>query len=459
MNIADLNPYTVELARKEVSLLASLDHPGIVKMFEHCEDASSQQIVLVLEYMNGGNCESLYQPGKPPPREGLVARILIQVLEAVHYCHEHGIIHKDLKPENLMLNKVDGWATPQCKIIDFNIAVQGKPGEVMQPPGCGTPAYSAPEALSHQPYTSKVDVWSVGACAFEMLVGQAPFGGSGRAIRESIADRVREYETLENLQPTLRAGAVWLWRFRSAESHDFVNTLMCIDPDERPTAAEALDHPFLQRHRVEQPHLTPQIAKGLAAFAAAPAVARCCALLLASRLNVEDGEMLGAVFIGADRDGDGLLSRADLEGALSDMGGSSAGAWWPWAGHDSQVAAQVDIDVEKVLAEVDLDHTGGISYSEFVASSIYARYRSLENLARQAFHALDIDRDGMVRVPEVIGLFRERDMPLLGKLPQHRPFQQVEWCAALEQHARAEQHARSVGSHPSFSHRRVRTMP
>jgi|ERR1712192_79823 len=141
---------------------------------------------------------------------------------------------------------------------------------------------------------------------------------------------------------------------------------------------------------------------------------------------------------------------------MGSSGGSSA--WWPWTGHDNQV----DIDVEKVLAEVDLDHTGGISYSEFVASSIYARYRSFETLARQAFHALDTDRDGLVRVPEVIGLFRERDMPLLGKLPQHRPFQQVEWCAALEQHARAEQHARSVGSlgsHPSFSHRRVRTMP
>jgi len=162
--------------------------------------------------------------------------------------------------------------------------------------------------------------------------------------------------------------------------------------------------------------------------------------------------MLGAVFRGADIDGDGLLSRADLTGALKNMGSS---AWWPWQ-------SQVDIDVESVVAEVDLDHTGGISYTEFIASSIYARYESFELLACQAFRALDTDRDGLVRVPEVIGLFRERDMPLLGKLPQHRPFQQVEWCAALEQHARAERHAGSVGqlaSHPSFSHRRVRTMP
>jgi len=441
---AGMDATCLDLTRKEVSLLASLDHPGIVKMFEHCEDVSRKQIVLVLEYMAGGTCESLYQSGKAPPSEGLVARLIFQVLEALHYCHERGIIHRDLKPENLMLTKAEGWATPHCKLIDFGVAIQGRPGEVMQPHGIGTPAYMAPEMVNCRPYTSKIDVWSVGACAFEMLTGQAPFGGSGRAVRQSIYDRVIAYEGLENLRSTLSAGGSWLWSFRSAECHDFVNTLLCVDPTERPTAADALEHSWLQRHRVDQPQLTPQIANGLAAFAAAPAVARCCALLLASRLNVDDSETLGAVFLGADSDGDGMLSRADLEGALDNM---SSSTWWPWGG------SQVNIDIDKVLAEVDLDHTGGISYTEFVASTIYARYESLEMLARQAFHALDTDRDGRVTLADVRGLFRERDRPLLSRLPQNRPFEIVEWCAALEQHGRPTE-----GRH-QLTHRRVRTMP
>merc|ERR1712072_1512445 len=114
----------------------------------------------------------------------------------------------------------------------------------------------------------------------------------------------------------------------------------------------------------------PQIASSLSSFAAAPSVSKCCAMILAARIDVADSDMLGAVFLGADNDGDGKLSTEDLESALEDMS-SAATLWWPWGG-----ARDVDVDVEKVLSEADLDHTGGISYTEFIAACVHARYES-----------------------------------------------------------------------------------
>merc|ERR1712146_771385 len=96
------------------------------------------------------------------------------------------------------------------------------------------------------------------------------------------------------------------------------------------------------------------------------------------------------------------------------------------------VGASIDIDA--ILNAADLDHSGGINFTEFVAVCLYARHAvqgSLDNLMQQAFEALDDDRDGLVTLEQVRSLFRERDGPGFQWLPQDRPFNIDEWFACL----------------------------
>merc|ERR1712066_1218587 len=204
------------------------------------------------------------------------------------------------------------------------------------------------------------------------------------------------------------------------------------DAEERPTAAEALEHPWLRRHQPRQAGLTPEIAHSLSRHCQATSVARCCLFIVAGRHGIPDLEALGANFLSVDRDGDGKISREDLQEALESVQGS----WWS--------TPTAEIDVDKVLQAADLDHTGCIGFTEFVAACICARFGSAEELAHQAFYAMDSDRDGWVHVRDIRRLFRERDAQLLQRLPQARPFSLPEWCTAMEQHAKeGEQLGRS----------------
>jgi len=196
--------------------------------------------------------------------------------------------------------------------------------------------------------------------------------------------------------------------------------MLCLDASQRPTAAEALEHPWLQRHRPCQPKFTQDIAQSLASYTTLPAIGRCCLLIIATRMNVPNLDELGSTFLGSDGDGDGKLSEEDISVALEEMQDSR----WPWG-------SSVEIDVEKLLAAADLDHTGDISYTEFVAACICGRHGSFENIVCEAFNMLDTDRDGLLSLHQVKGLFRERDAPLLARLPQNKPFNQSEWSRCL----------------------------
>jgi Ca2+-binding EF-hand superfamily protein len=155
--------------------------------------------------------------------------------------------------------------------------------------------------------------------------------------------------------------------------------------------------------------------------------------VIAARLGVSDLERFGATFIRLDKDGDGMIMRAELEEALN----------------DSQEGVSVNVDA--VLEAADLDHTGGIGFTEFVAACLYARHATKgtrskhQHLMEQAFRALDDDRDGYVTFDQVRMLFRERDAPSFRWLPQDRPFLIDEWCSCL----RAVESSRGA-ARPSF---------
>jgi serine/threonine-protein kinase len=160
----------------EARLLASLDHPHIVPIFDYVEE--DQLCLLVMELLPGGTVwDRVTTDGVTAE---MACSIVLATCSALHYAHRKGILHRDIKPENLLFG-----ASGALKVTDFGIAkVLGgvetfatRTGEVL-----GTPAYIAPEQALARELTPATDVYAVGTLLYELLSGQLPFADDGNAI-------------------------------------------------------------------------------------------------------------------------------------------------------------------------------------------------------------------------------------------------------------------------------------
>jgi len=211
------------------------------------------------------------------------------------------------------------------------------------------------------------------------------------------------------------------WKTRSPDAQAFVRHLLQVEAPQRPDAESALFEPWMEENRPETRKFPKAIAQSLHGYASATSITRCCLHSIAARVGAPDMAGLGHAFLGADSDGDGLISDEDLEEALDNLDGLK---WW------CDPAAQVD--VHKVLRAGDLDHRGGLSFTEFVAACLFSVYGQSNDYAELAFHALDGDRDGLIRASEIQASFRERDKPFLNALPQNQAFDLTQWCKCVE---------------------------
>ena len=167
-------------ARREGRLLSRLSHPHVVAI--HQFGATGDERWLVMEYVEGGDLAARIASGaRPGPAEAL--RIVRRIGEALAHAHAHGIVHRDVKPQNVLLASVgaDPW---WVKVADFGLArvVRGM-GTASLGPGeagmVGTPLYMAPEQVAGQEVDARADVYALALLAWELLAGHHPFEGGG----------------------------------------------------------------------------------------------------------------------------------------------------------------------------------------------------------------------------------------------------------------------------------------
>mmetsp|Transcript_59249 Transcript_59249/g.163878 ORF Transcript_59249/g.163878 Transcript_59249/m.163878 type:complete len:379 (+) Transcript_59249:49-1185(+) len=166
----------VALAKQEYELVQSLNYPNIIKVFDFIEN-KDETSVIVLEYFQGKNLSQVMKsmPGHQLP-PGVALRLFIQLLSAVEYLHSHGIVHRDIKADNLLVS--DDLQT--IKLIDFNTSRNME--EALTP--TGTPDYASPEVVRGESPSQAHDVWTAGLCLHVMLTGRLPGrGGPGEARR------------------------------------------------------------------------------------------------------------------------------------------------------------------------------------------------------------------------------------------------------------------------------------
>lgn len=154
---------------EEVATIARLHHRNVVGLFDYSGPGHSPAFI-VMELVDGTDLETLLKRGGPlPPEVGVT--LLGYVAEALHHCHQEGILHGDLKPANLMLEA----ATGRMVLMDFGIARPlGAPSDPAAPLW-GTPEFLSPEQLLKGPLSPATDIFAFGSLAYTLLCGRSPF--------------------------------------------------------------------------------------------------------------------------------------------------------------------------------------------------------------------------------------------------------------------------------------------
>lgn len=157
------------------------DHDGIIGYVEHGK--ISGQLYCLMEYVEASNLKELYARHDPVLLEH-VAQILIDMAVGLEHIHENGFMHLDFKPENVLVT-----SNASVRIVDFDLAlpIPEKPKK-MSGKNPGTPAYMAPEQLQGLPISHRVDIFSFGVAAYELLTNQKPFPGEtpGEILRKQL---------------------------------------------------------------------------------------------------------------------------------------------------------------------------------------------------------------------------------------------------------------------------------
>ncbi|XP_077823594.1 ribosomal protein S6 kinase alpha-1 isoform X21 [Macaca mulatta] len=227
-------------------LLRYGQHPNIITLKDVYDDG--KHVYLVTELMRGGELlDKILRQKFFSEREA--SFVLHTIGKTVEYLHSQGVVHRDLKPSNILY--VDESGNPEClRICDFGFAKQlrAENGLLMTP--CYTANFVAPEVLKRQGYDEGCDIWSLGILLYTMLAGYTPFANGPSDTPEEILTRIGSGKF------TLSGGN---WNTVSETAKDLVSKMLHVDPHQRLTAKQVLQHPWVtQKDKLPQSQLSHQ---------------------------------------------------------------------------------------------------------------------------------------------------------------------------------------------------------
>lgn len=211
-----------------------LDHDNVIKLIDIY--ITNNSIYMILEYCSGKSLDYYIKEKELSIYKKKM--IIRQIIEGAKYCDDRYIIHRDIKPDNILFVEDISEFTDIdfsiyddiVKIIDFDFAKILKPFD-MTSTICGSPLYMAPEIIKGNKYNSKADIWSIGVIVYQMLVGEVPYRESNLI---QILSRIykTELEFPEDIDK---------------DAKDFIKSTLSVTPYLRPSYNELLEHPFLRK--------------------------------------------------------------------------------------------------------------------------------------------------------------------------------------------------------------------
>jgi calcium-dependent protein kinase len=354
----------------ELSAIKSLDHPNIIKLFEYYED--EENYYLVYEYLPGGELFDYILENKSFSEQRAI-HFIKQVLSALFYLHSKGLVHCNLKPESLLIDKTA--PVPILKLIDFeysssfeNLSIQlPKHQELM---------YAAPEVISSASYSEKSDVWSAGVILFILITGKPPFYGEND---ESLSKNILSSKCSFNGEE---------WEEVSIETIRFIKKMLEPRVGKRLSSQEALNR-AIEIDSV----LNSQILKAsslsldnLRNFQTPKNLQHIILTFIANQLlSKEESIRLYNKFKELDTDCDGMLSCEELFEIYS----------------QTLQEEEVLQEIKKIMQSVDANGSGLIDYSEFLTACADRQTLVQKKNLALAFEAFDLDGNGRINRSEL----------------------------------------------------------
>ena len=188
--------------KNEVRILKFCTHPNIVCMIDSFESFDS--IFIIMEYMKGGDLFTYLRNCKHGIPESLSTSIIFQITTAIDYMHQCGVIHRDLKLENILIKSLSEKSIV-VKVSDFGLSALTSPSQDSKEK-LGTLHYVAPEILESKVYDNSVDVWSLGVIMYALLSGSFPFDDANESLLVKYIALIRKI-----INPQLKLkGGVWV---------------------------------------------------------------------------------------------------------------------------------------------------------------------------------------------------------------------------------------------------------
>jgi calcium-dependent protein kinase len=381
----------IEKFQNEIKILAILDHPNIVRLFEVIED--DKYFNLFQELCTGGE---LLSKVKKPLKEKEIAKIFNQIMSAISYCHEKGVVHRDMKLENILFAN-ESEDSP-IKIIDFGLSVLlgkkdvnkettnevndlKKYGYKRMTTKVGTVYYMSPEILKGS-YDEKCDIWACGVILYILLSGYPPFNGqTDKDIYNMISQMKYDFN-----QP--------VWKNISKHAKELIKNMLA-PAKTRYTANQVLNSKWLKvksgksdekmNYYLDYRHIEKY--KSYNKFKQA------ILTFIASRLNTEESEKIRKIFCDMDESKKGFITYEDFSNYIINE-------------CNIDDISDKQEDIEKAFKSVDIDHSNSIDYTEFLAANLEDTIYLKEEKLKEAFRVFDLEDTGYIKKEDIIRVLK-----------------------------------------------------
>ena len=382
----------VKYFETEIKILSLLDHPNIVRLFEVFED--SKNFYLIMELMTGGNLITRMNNNRY--KEKSAAILMEQIVSAIAYCHEKGICHRDLKPQNVLF--CDESPNSPIKVVDFGISkifdpsltelqkdIHGENKLKKMDSQIGTLFFISPEIIKGS-YNEKCDIWSLGIILYYLLSGCPPFeGGNDNILIEQILESKikfpKEY-----------------WKNISESAKDLISKMLCSEK-KRLTAQEVINHKWFKtklKKKLEK-KITFNFDK-LSKYKNFNILKKSIMLFLASRLNSEEANNIAEIFKKIDECKKGTIDFEDFKSFMINNQNQEI------------IGGENDEEIRKKFLEIDVDRNNKIDFTEFLAANMdKAIYKDKEKL-RVAFDLFDTDKNGIISKDDIISILKMENL-------------------------------------------------